>query len=88
VAPIPTETVDAVVKAGVVETRMEAVELARTLARELSLLQHVCGEDHAFSDDHLFFRLKDKEVRDAKRREYLGLSKEGSGFATEPFSEF
>jgi hypothetical protein len=71
VTPKPTETVDAVVKAGVVENRMEAVELGRTLARELSLLRHVCG-DHALSDDYLFFRLEDKEIRDDKLREYLG----------------
>jgi hypothetical protein len=87
VAPIHTDTVDAVVNAGVVETRMEAVELARTLARELSLLRHVCG-DHAFCDDHLFFRLEDKEIRDAKLREYLGPAEKRRDFETEPISEF
>jgi hypothetical protein len=66
---------------------MEAVELARTLARELSVLRHVCG-DHAFSDEMFFFRLEDKEIRDAKRTEYLGLSGKSRGFETEPTSEF
>jgi hypothetical protein len=50
---------------------MEAVELARTLARELRVLRHVCG-DHAFCDDYLFFKLDDKEIREEKLREYLG----------------
>ena len=67
---IGRDTVDAVVKAGVVETRMEAVELARTLARELKLLRHVTG-DHAFCDDYLFFRFDDEDIREQRMKEYM-----------------
>lgn len=67
---IGRDTIDAVVKAGVVETRMEAVELARTLARELKLLRHVTG-DHAFCDDYLFFRFDDEDIREQRMKEYM-----------------
>lgn len=52
------DAVDALLKAGMAETRMEATELGRALAREICLLEHVCG-DHTFGDGFLFFRFSE-----------------------------
>lgn len=49
--------IDALISAEMVKDRKEAVELGRTLARELNLFDHVTN-DHAFADDYLFYEFK------------------------------
>jgi hypothetical protein len=52
---VGSEAVDAIVYNGLAGSRREAVQLGRSLARELGLFEHVTG-DHAFyCDDFLFF---------------------------------
>ena len=51
------DAVDALVFNGIAETRKEAIQLGRALAREFGLFQHVC-DDHAFCDDFLFYRYR------------------------------
>lgn len=46
---VACEVIDSLVFAGVVKTRMEAVQLGRSLSRELRFFSHVTN-DHAFSD--------------------------------------
>ena len=60
------EAVDMLVNTRVANTRSEAVEFGRTLAREMNLFSHVTG-DHAFCDDYLFFRFNDAGVKPNKR---------------------
>lgn len=59
------DTVDALVKAGIVDNRRDAVEYGRTLARELNLFHSVSG-DYAFCDDLVFYSfLSDGNVSSA-----------------------
>jgi hypothetical protein len=53
---VGSEAVDAIVYNGLAGSRREAVQLGRSLARELGLFRHVTPGDHAFCDDFLFFR--------------------------------
>ena len=53
------EAVDALVYYGLAGTRKEAIHLGRQIATEQNLFHHATG-DHAFSDDYLFYRFKDR----------------------------
>ena len=63
---VGSEAVDILVNTRLASTRKDAVQLGRTLARELGLFSHVTG-DHAFCDDYLFFRFHDAGVKQDKR---------------------
>ncbi|KAL3917861.1 MAG: hypothetical protein SGILL_004514 [Bacillariaceae sp.] len=54
---IGREAVDALMYAGVADSREKAVEIGRMLEKELRLFQHVTG-DHVFKDGHYFYRLR------------------------------
>ena len=56
------EAVDAMIRAELVNSRQEAVELARTFERDLQLFVHVC-EDHTFKDDYLFYRFRSNQEK-------------------------
>jgi hypothetical protein len=58
------EAVDALVYNGIANTRSEAVQLGRAIARELNLFKHVTG-DHAFSDGFLFYEFNGTDVSTA-----------------------
>lgn len=69
---VASQLVDALVAAGVVETREEAVRQGQELEQELKLFQHVCGSsEHAFQDDYLFFRFGSWHTSQAKQNEIL-----------------
>jgi len=59
---IGAQAVDFLVNSTQANTRKEAVEIGRRLAREMNLFDHVYGE-HDFSDDHLFYRFSDERSR-------------------------
>jgi hypothetical protein len=60
---VGSETVDALVDAGVATSREEAVSLSRRLEKDLRLFSHV-ADNHLFKDEYLFYRLTDKESLD------------------------
>ena len=51
---------DAILYAGLADTRDDAVELGRELSRELHIFKHVTGE-HGFEDKHLFYKFLDED---------------------------
>ena len=57
---VGSETVDAMLDAGIAASRIEAVAIARRLEKELRLFSHVAGH-HLFKDDYLFYRLSEKD---------------------------
>ena len=63
---VGSEAVDMLVSTRIANSRSEAVEFGRTLARELNLFSHVT-EDHAFCDKNLFFRFNDSGIKPNKR---------------------
>ena len=63
---VGSEAVDMLVSTRIANSRSEAVEFGRTLARELNLFSHVT-EDHAFCDKNLFFRFNDSGIKPDKR---------------------
>lgn len=79
---VGAEAVDAIVFAGMASTRWEAVQLGRTLARDLGLFNHVTG-GHAFADEFLFYHYVNENVPkdmlwDEQSVNSMALSHEGS----------
>lgn len=58
---VGAEAVDSLVYSGMAATRWDAVQIGRTLARELRLFEHVTRE-HNFNDDWLFYRYTNANV--------------------------
>lgn len=57
-------------------SRMEAVQVGRTLMRELDLFQHVVSATHPFEDDYLFYKFtdEDEEVMNQRLEDLLSES--------------
>lgn len=53
---VGSEAVDFLVGSTLADSRMEAVDIGRTLAREFNLFEHVT-RDHEFKDQYLFYRM-------------------------------
>lgn len=58
---VGAEAVDSLVYSGMAATRWDAVQIGRTLARELRLFEHVTRV-HNFNDDWLFYRYTNTNV--------------------------
>jgi hypothetical protein len=58
---VGSEAVDFLVGSNLAESRTEAVDIGRSLAREYSLFEHVT-KDHEFKDAYLFYRMKNTEI--------------------------
>ena len=57
---VGSETVDAMIDAGMAHTRSEAVAIGRRLEKDLRLFAHVSGH-HLFKDEPLFYRVSEKD---------------------------
>lgn len=77
------EAVDAMIHCGLSESRQQAVDLGRTLERELRLFKHV-SKGHKFKDEYLFYRIVPRVATDSitSVKDTLHISSDGSGLST------